>query len=264
MSVAMLNDVTRCIGCRSCQLACKEWNDLEATRTRNRGSYENPPRLSANTYTRMRFHEFEERGRLRWVFTKLGCMHCVDPGCVSVCTVGALQKTAAGPVVYDATRCIGCRYCEYACPFGVPKYDWDDPLGLIGKCTFCAGRLGAGMAPSCAKACPVDAIAFGERDELLAEAHRRIRDHRGRYFDHVYGETEAGSTNVLYIGPCDPAELGLPPLGPEPVTRYSEAVMRAAPLTIVAVAAALSGIAWYTHRRDDVRASEDAAPEETT
>lgn len=256
MSVAMLNDVSRCIGCRSCQLACKEWNDLAAQRTRNRGSYQNPAGLDARTYTLIRFAESGQHGRLRWDFTKLQCMHCKHPGCVSVCTVGALQKTAEGPVIYDDRRCIGCRYCEYACPFGVPKYEWDKPLGLIAKCTLCAGRLGAGRQPSCVKVCPVDAISFGERDELLEEAHARIRKHPERYFDHVYGEHEAGGTNVLYIGPGDPRELGLPPLGDQPVTRYSEAVMKAMPLTIVAVAAALSGISWYTHRRRDVQAQE--------
>jgi len=256
MSVAMLNDVSRCIGCRGCQLACKEWNDLEARRTRNRGSYQNPAALDARTYTLIRFAESEEGGRLRWDFTKLQCMHCEHPGCVSVCTVGALQKTAEGPVVYDERRCIGCRYCEYACPFEVPKYEWDKPLGLIAKCTLCAGRLGAGMQPSCVKACPVGAISFGERDELLAEAHDRIRTHPARYFDHVYGEHEAGGTSVLYIGPSDPVALGLPRLGSEPVTRYAEAVMKATPFTVVAVAAALGGISWYTHRRNDVREQE--------
>jgi formate dehydrogenase iron-sulfur subunit len=139
----MLIDETRCTGCRACQVACKQWNDLPGEQTTNHGSYQNPSNLSAKTWSLIEFHEIEEGNAVGFYFIKRACMHCQHPACVSVCPVGALTKTANGPVVYDDTKCIGCRYCMAACPFGVPTFQWD--TGLLGqpvvrKCTFC-GRI---------------------------------------------------------------------------------------------------------------------------
>ncbi len=181
MTRAMLIDLTRCIGCRGCQAACKQWHDLPGETTHNTGSNQNPPWISGKTRTMVTFNEVEQNGQLDWVFAKRQCMHCEHPGCASACTVGALRKTADGPVVYDASKCIGCRYCQYACPFDVPAYEWDEVLGLIGKCDFCVDRLAEGMEPACVKACPTEAITFGERDELLAEA----RPAHHRQFEHL-------------------------------------------------------------------------------
>lgn len=256
MTWAMLNDAARCIGCRGCQVACKQWNDLEAEATRNHGGYENPGTLTSRTWTRIRFRERERDGRLSWVFSKVQCMHCLEPACVSVCTVGALQRSPEGPVVYAAERCIGCRYCQYACPFGVPKYEWHEALGLIRKCTLCIDRVGAGLRPVCAQTCPTRAIVFGERDELVAEAHRRIRAQPARYVDHVYGEHEVGGTGVLAIAPAEPEALGLPALGRAPATRYSESVVRSLPLALAATVASLTALHLFTHRRDRVRSEE--------
>ncbi len=174
MSKAMLMDLTKCIGCRACQTACKQWNELSAETTSNNGSYQNPPQFSDKTWAVVTFNEIEYQDKFAWIFAKRQCMHCEHPACVSACTVSALAKTAEGPVVYDADKCIGCRYCQYACPFGVPAFEWQETLGLIRKCTMCADRQAAGMEPSCAKTCPTGAILFGDREELLQEARDRI------------------------------------------------------------------------------------------
>jgi formate dehydrogenase iron-sulfur subunit len=252
MSKAVLVDLVRCMGCRACQVACKAWNDNPGEVTLCLGCYDNPPDFSADTWSLIRFDEVEHNGKLDWVFTKRQCMHCEDPACVNVCTVGALEKTPEGPVIYHDHKCIGCRYCQYGCPFGVPRFEWDNPLGLIRKCTFCIDRTSAGMEPACVKACPTGALTFGEREELITEAHGRIDDRPEKYVNHVYGEDEAGGTSWMYISPVPFEELGFPTLGSEPVTHASEVVTNMTPATIVTVAAGLLGLNWLTKRRDEV------------
>ncbi|MFQ5843463.1 MAG: 4Fe-4S dicluster domain-containing protein [Planctomycetota bacterium] len=249
----MLIDLSRCIGCRACQAACKQWHGLPAESTRNTGSYENPPARSAKTWTTITFHEVDGGGPLRWVFAKRQCMHCLDPGCAAACPVGALHATPEGPVVYDDARCIGCRYCMLACPFGVPTFEWEAPVPYIRKCTLCADRLAGGMQPACSKACPTGALRFGVRKELLEEAHSRIRARPRAYVDRVYGEREAGGTSKLYLSPVPFARLGFPEPGPEPVSRYAETAMRAVPFAAAAAAAAVAGARWIVRRRDEVK-----------
>jgi formate dehydrogenase iron-sulfur subunit len=236
---AMLYDATRCVGCRACEVACKEWNKLPP-----HPGPEPPQDTTADTWTLIK--QYKEGGISS--FRKYQCMHCLHPGCVSVCTVGALHKTAAGPVVYDAYKCIGCRYCQYGCPFGVPKFQWDEPLGLIGKCTFCADRLAEGRIPACAEACPVEALSFGTRAEMLKEAHSRIQAHPERYVDHVYGETEVGGTSVLFISAVPFDKLGFAKLGDDPVGQSSTSVMTATPVVVMIALPLLSGIYWFTQR----------------
>ena len=190
MTYAMLFDASKCTACRGCQVACKQWNDLPGEVTKNTGSYQNPPRLSADTWLVMEFHEVENGDGLKWGFRRTACMHCLEPACVSACPVGALHKTDEGPVHYDDDRCIGCRYCMLACPFDVPTFTWDKGLmegAVIRKCNFCVDRLGSGLEPACAKTCPPGALVFGERDELIAEAHARIDAEPAKYVPHVYG-----------------------------------------------------------------------------
>ncbi len=224
----MLIDETRCTGCRGCQVACKQWNDLPGEETHNTGSYTNPPHLSAQTWNLIEYKEIDRGGQVGFFFLKRACMHCEHPACVSVCPVGALRKTPEGPVVYDDHKCIGCRYCMAACPFGIPKFDWQKGLlegALIRKCTFCADRLSNGLIPACAKTCPSKAITFGERDQLIVEAENRIRKNPDKYVNHVYGKEEAGGTSILYLSAVPFEQLGLPKLGPAPVTTLSEQVM---------------------------------------
>lgn len=250
MTKAMLMDLTECIGCRACQAACKQWNGLPAEKTHNSGSYENPPRRSARTWTTVSFNEVTEADRFYWVFAKRQCMHCEYPACASACIVGALHKSADGPVVYDSHKCIGCRYCMLACPFGVPTFEWDKPVPYIRKCTMCKNRLTEGKAPVCATVCPTKAIVFGERAGLLGEARSRIRKRPARYVDHIYGEKEAGGTSELYLSPVSFSKLGFPTLGPERTSRYADVAMLAVPPTVVTVGAAIGGIYFFLKRRE--------------
>ena len=259
MSKAMLIDLARCIGCRSCQVACKQWNGLEAEVTHQSGTYENPPRLSSKTWSYVQVRELVRGGNLVWAFAKRQCMNCEEPACVAACIVGALRKTPEGPVVYDDYKCMGCRYCTVACPFGVPTFEWDKAVPYIRKCQMCTDRLEQGLTPACAKACPTGAIAFGERDELLQQAHSRLAARPDRYVDHVYGENEVGGTSVLYVSNVPFDELGFPSLGPEPIPRYAEVAMAAVPPAVVVVSAAMAGIYWFIRRRDRLMLQAAAA-----
>jgi formate dehydrogenase iron-sulfur subunit len=220
-AMGMLTDLTKCIGCGWCQKACREWNDLTAS---SQSPGRSDPCLSADTWTLPELKQVNLDGETHRVFVKRQCMHCVDPACVSACPVGALQKQDDGAVTYDCTRCIGCRYCMVACPFGIPKFEWEEPLPRIRKCTFCVDRQADGLAPACASVCPTGALTFGERDALIAEAQARIEANPGAYVDHVYGKDELGGTSWLYISPVPFEKLDFPALKSEPVTELSESV----------------------------------------
>lgn len=252
MTQACLIDLSTCMGCRGCQVACKQWNDLHAEKTAFHvpGGYTNPPTLSHTTFTVVLFSEIEDRSTLRWIFSKRQCMHCLDPACVSACPVSALSTTHQGAVVYDRKKCMGCRYCMLACPFGVPTYEWHKPVPHIRKCTFCADRLDH-QIPLCAKTCPT-AITYGNRDELIREATRRITTHPARYVDHIYGEREAGGTRWLYLSPVPFGLLGFPTdLGTTAYPTYTETALSTVPPLVVAGSAALAGLYWIIKRRDE-------------
>ena len=191
-----LIDASRCIDCRACLVACSVENNVSMKNTRIwiketgvTGEFPNLKRYTAP------FH----------------CMHCVDPSCVSACTVGALQQNEDGIIVYDDDRCIGCRYCMYACPFEVPHFEWSKQFSLITKCDLCVSRLAEGETePACAATCPTDAIQFGSRGDMLALAHERIRSQPERYVDHIFGEHENGGTSTFYISPVPFDQLGFP------------------------------------------------------
>ena len=256
----MLIDSTLCIGCRGCSVACKQWNDLPGTKTRNTGTYQNPPALSAYTWTNIEYREVEASDRLVWAFLKRACMHCEHPACVSVCPVQALHKLETGPVVYEANRCIGCRYCMMACPFGIPKVDLNQVLPVISKCNFCADRVSNGLPPACAKTCPPGAIRFGERDQLVVEAEARIAKNPGKYVNHVYGKEEVGGTSILYLSAIPFDQLGLPDVGTESVPALSDAMaVVGTPTALVTVAAALMGAFWVSRRRVELASQQQTA-----
>jgi formate dehydrogenase iron-sulfur subunit len=215
--VAMLYDTTRCIGCRACQNACKEWNGNPAEPDPT-GLYDAPLELSADTWTLIQLYD----DGAEKAFVKHQCMHCLHPACVSACPVQALQKTADGPVTYDPQRCIGCRYCMIACPFHVPRFEWDEVLPKVAKCTFCKDRLLHGDGPACAEACPTDALIWGQRGDLLAEAERRLAENPDKYVKHIYGKDDGGGTSVLYLSHVPFEKLGLPTLGSEPVPEFND------------------------------------------
>ena len=263
MSKGVLYDATKCIGCRGCQVACKQWNELPAEATTNTGTCENPPRMTAYTFTKIHFTEIENNGKLQWVFNKLQCMHCEHPACVEACIVGALEKRADGPVTYDDRKCIGCRYCQVACPFGIPNFEWDKPMPWIRKCTFCADRQGAGLQPACVTTCPTGALKFGEREDLIAEARERIAAEPGKYFDHIYGEKEVGGTSWLYLSPVPFEKLGFAKHSFEPVTINAARAMGFVPPVLLGVAAIMTGIYWLTKRRQKISQAEGGDKEKT-
>ena len=250
MSKGVLVDLVRCMGCRACQVACKAWNDNPGEVTLCLGCYDNPPDFSGDTWSLIRFDEVEHSGQVKWVFTKRQCMHCVHPACASACPVSALEKLPDGPVVYDAKKCIGCRYCMLACPFNVPRVNWSEVLPEIKKCTFCADRQADGMEPACVKACPTDALVYGERAALIAEARARVKNRPGKYVNHIYGEEEAGGTSWMYLSSVSFGEIGFPELDAEPVPELSESLaVYGTPSMLAGVTVLLGGLYWFTKRR---------------
>jgi formate dehydrogenase iron-sulfur subunit len=210
---AYLFDATRCIDCRACMVACSVENNIEMDKTRIW--------LAGIGIKGV----FPDLGRATMVYH---CMHCDHPDCLSACPVGAYYKRPDGPVVYNPDKCIGCRYCMNACPFGVPHFDYDKGLiegAFIDKCTLCPQRIDVGQEPACVATCPTDALEYGEREELLKLAHERIAAHPGRYIDHVYGEFENGGTSYLILSHVPFSELGLPNLPETPVNAVSEKVV---------------------------------------
>ena len=202
-AVGLLYDATKCIGCKTCVVACKEEAGLPAD-TRASKLYDAPDGL--NEYTKNVIQLYKGEGDYSYV--KKQCMHCIDPACVGACMLGALKKGDYGVVSYNADTCIGCRYCEVACPFNVPKFEWSKSTPKIVKCELCKDRLAKGLEPACTTVCPAKAVIFGKYDALLAEAHDRISKHPDQYFPKVYGEEDLGGTQVLYLSHVPFEKLG--------------------------------------------------------
>ena len=189
-----------CIGCRACQVACKSWNQLPASKTKNNGTYQNPPDLESNTFNIIRFAEVpSQENPVRWLFVSRRCMHCEDAGCVKICPSGALYKTAEGAVAYDRDKCIGCKLCSTGCPFDVPRYDKE---GKVSKCHLCFDRIAANMTPSCVKTCPTGALKYGDRAELIAEAKKNG-------YTTIYGENDLKGLGSVYAFKEEPKLYGL-------------------------------------------------------
>ena len=207
---AILYDATKCTACRACQVACKQWNELKAVVTTNRGTYENPPDLSWDTWIKMEFREVGNNGNFRWLFTRRACMHCTDAGCVTVCPTKALYYHESGFVAYDESKCSGCGYCVEACPFAVPRSGSGFITGIrtMHKCTFCQDRVTNDMEPACVKTCPTGALTYGDRATLLAEGKSRVDSLGGNA--NLYGENQLDGLHVLYVLDDTPAVYGLP------------------------------------------------------
>jgi len=217
----MLYDSTRCVGCKTCMVACKEANHLPPDLDKDR-IHDAPVDLSSNTRTLIKLYKDGEKH----AYIKVQCMHCLDPSCVSVCPVGAMKKDPETGVVYVDDSCLGCRYCQMACPFNVPRFEWNSPVPKkISKCDMCwFTNLKEGKQPACCEVCPNQAIVFGRRKELLEEAKERIRKHPDRYIPRIYGESEVGGTGVLYLAGVEFEKLGLPRLPLLAPPRVSEGV----------------------------------------
>src|SRR3974390_164377 len=275
-----LVDITKCIGCRACQVACKQWNDRdgEQTELQDQLGFQNPATLSAKTYTLITFHEVPDEqapGGLHYLFAMRRCLHCLEPACASACPTTALNRQPDGPVTYNADKCIGCRYCIWACPWGVPTAEWDSLAPKIQKCThWChrddqplpLARNGRPLTniesqlfresitvPACVKACPADALRFGERELILKEARTRISSQPEKYVNHIYGEEEAGGTSVLYLSSVPFAKLGFPDAAKKPYPAVSGVAIHAVPPAVIAIGALLGGIyAFLTGRAASV------------
>ncbi len=244
MSKGILYDATLCIDCKMCERACAEHHGLPYD-----DSIAAEEVQSAHKLTVVLAQGDKYMRRL--------CMNCLDPTCASVCPVGALRKTVEGPVTYDASRCIGCRYCMLACPFSVPKYEWNQPLPLVRKCDMCADRVAQGQPTACAAACPTGATKFGDRDALLAEAEDRIAKSPDQYVHHVYGRTEVGGTSVLLLSSVPFERFGYKTdLGTQPLPLLTFRVLSHIPNLVAVGSVLLGGIWWITGRRADVAAAE--------
>ncbi len=231
MPIAMLQDMSRCVACKACQVACKEWNELPAEPTTNHGDYENPRDLSPTTWTRVQFLELDGAGEMRWRFFKQQCMHCTNAACAEVCPTGALARNPAGFVSLERDRCNGCGYCARFCPFGVPRVDVQDRLtgrAKVAKCTLCEDRVTTGNMPACAKACPSGAIHFGDRETLVARGRARVAElhARGNRDAVLYGEQELGGLGVMYVLPEPVSRYPLLPADPERSWRWASTWQR--------------------------------------
>ena len=240
-SKSILIDITKCIGCRSCEQACKQIHGFPL---------ETEAKLSTTAFTIVEDHGDRYVRRM--------CMHCQDPACASACLVGALKKTANGPVTYDGSKCIGCRYCLVACPFNVPTYEWTKLVPFVKKCDMCAARQANGQPPACVEACPVQASISGTRDEMLDEAERRILSD-SKYVRHIYGSEEAGGTSVFFISDVPFEKLGFVSAPKQDMPLLTATALGDGPTVILVGGALLSGLYWITQRRAEVALAEAKA-----
>lgn len=250
MPKALLYDATQCVGCLECESACAKQNGLPYD--------ENVAKQKkASEY---KFTYVEDAGNDKYM--RRMCMHCDDPACASVCPVGALEKTKLGAVTYDASKCMGCRYCMLGCPFNVPKYEWSKAIPTIKKCTMCyAERTSKGLPTACAEACPTGATMFGERADLLAEARKRIAENPTQYVNHIYGETEVGGTSNLFLSSVPFEQFGLKPFPAQKLPDLTGKALHFVPDVVAVGGTLLGGLYWITHRREVVAAAERAADE---
>ena len=240
MMNGILVDTTKCTGCERCVQACIKDNELDAQRA------EIDRALTRDGLSADRWSSIQKVADNR--FARLSCMHCLEPSCVSACLVGGLTKTPEGPVVYDSDKCIGCRYCMLACPFHIPRYEWDATIPFVRKCDMCFDRIKDGEKPACVEACPNEALIFGERKDLIKKAHEAI-EQDSKYIQHVWGETELGGTSLLYISDEDLSALGWPEAQAAAIPTLTDPLIHKTPFIGLGVAAGLLSINWIVRRR---------------
>lgn len=241
---AMLIDVAKCMGCRGCQVACKQWNQLPAEQTSFTGTYQNPKDLSGKTWTLVTFTELAGRTpedpQVKWLFRKRSCLHCGDATCVQACPTGAARKRPDGIVYIDQDICAGCKYCVEVCPFKTPRYDHES--GTVKKCRMCLDRLADGLQPACATACPTGAISFGDREGMVRLGMARFSVLRQQNPDaRFYGATELGGLGIMYLLPESASVFGLPE---NPALPHSRIIYR----WLLGIIPGLAILGWIANR----------------
>ena len=266
MEVAKLIDTSKCIGCKACQVACSEWNDIRDEVGETHGVYDNPMDLTAESWTLMRFAEYEnaDSGNLEWLIRKDGCMHCAEPGCLKACpSPGAIVQYANGIVDFNQDHCIGCGYCITGCPFNIPRISAKDKKAY--KCTLCSDRVSVGLEPACVKTCPTGAIVFGSKEDMKQHAAGRIADLNERGFPNagLYDPEGVGGTHVMYVlHHADQPQLysGLPE---DPIISPAVSLWKGItkPLAMLAMGAAVLGGFFHYVGIGPNRVEEDYEPE---
>ncbi len=270
--VGLLFDSTLCIGCKACVQACKDANGMPADFNTAERYWDTPIDIGPKTLTVIKMYadgtaEAKDKAENGFAFVKKSCLHCVDPSCVSACPVTAMTKDpVSGVVSYDKDACIGCRYCIAACPFGVPRFEYDTPTPQIRKCQLCQHRLAEDKIPACAEVCPTGATFFGPREDLLAEARRRLALEPGdvtvfprngmeghekaapEYLQRVYGETEVGGTQMLMLSGVPFDKLGYPDLPERSFASQSETIQHTLYGWMAAPIAVFAGLIYAARR----------------
>ncbi|HPS77504.1 MAG TPA: hydrogenase 2 operon protein HybA [Thermoanaerobaculaceae bacterium] len=260
-AVGMLYDAALCIGCKTCVVACKQANGNPPDTSTMGALYDAP--TSLNSKTRNVIKLYEEGGQQSYM--KAQCMHCVDPACINACMMGSLAKREFGIVTWHGERCTGCRYCGIACPYGVPTYEFHKAWPGVVKCEMCHHRVIKGLQPACCEVCPRHAVIFGQYPQLLAEAKRRLAEHPDRYEPRVFGESDGGGTQVLYLSKAGIGfdKLGLPSLGAESVPATQQDIQHAlyqgfaAPAVLLAV---FGGVVWRNRRMQATDDKKEGRP----
>lgn len=256
-SNGVLHDTTRCIGCRKCESACNTVNELPKPDKPfdELSLLAEKRRTDAKAYTVVNRFGGENQPA---TFVKKQCNHCLEPACASACFVKAFRKQKSGAVTYDASLCVGCRYCMIACPFNVPAYEYDSALTpRVMKCTMCQPRIEKGQLPGCVEICPSEALVFGTRDELLKIARNRIAKYPKRYEDHIYGEKEMGGTSWLYLASSPFTDIGMrEDLGTTPAPELTSGALAVVPMVVGLWPVLLTGIYAISKRKDQVADEE--------
>ena len=252
-SFGVLHDTTRCIGCRQCEAACNQVNQLEAPEK----PFDDLTVLNERRRTDEAVYTVVNAAPGKR-FVKTQCNHCLEPACASACFVKAFYKDKTGAVVYDEDLCVGCRYCMVACAFDIPAYTYDDPLTpKVTKCTLCRPRILEGKLPGCVEICPKEALTFGKREDLIKEARRRMARKPGKYVDHIYGEKEMGGTSWLYISDVPFDELGMrTDLGEKSAPELTAGALGAVPIVVGLWPVFLTGAYAIAKRKDKVAREE--------
>jgi Fe-S-cluster-containing dehydrogenase component len=265
-SFAILHDTTLCVGCRTCEAACNKVNDLPPPDKpfTDLSVLEARRRTTTKAFTVVNKYNNKEKSKSP-VFFKKQCNHCLEPACASVCFVSAFTKTKTGAVIYDSSVCVGCRYCMIACPFEIPTYEYDQVLTpRIRKCTMCHPRVIEGKLPGCVEACPMEALSFGKREDMIKIARERFRKYPDRYVDHIYGEHEMGGTSWLYISGTPFKELGMrEDLGVTPAPQLTAGALSSVPIIAGLWPVLLAGLYAVSKRKEKIAQTEKERPAES-